>query len=178
MAPAPPSRLPELVAKHASDIVARWLAQQKSSTTMRVDLIGTSELEEQSRRFIDVFRAGLASGDLDELASPAWADVHNFLRDLSRARAMQGFKATETASFIFSLKQPLFDLLRGELGSDTAAPRRGNMARLGAPRRARASTPPRSTRRAARRSSSASSRRCWSCRRRSCSCGTGSWRCR
>ena len=36
------------------------------------------------------------------------------LSDLSRARAAQGFSPSETATFVFSLKQPLFDVLRQE----------------------------------------------------------------
>jgi rsbT co-antagonist protein RsbR len=41
------------------------------------------------------------------------------LEDLSRDRAVQGFSPTETATFIFSLKEPLFALLREELRDDT-----------------------------------------------------------
>jgi rsbT co-antagonist protein RsbR len=40
------------------------------------------------------------------------------LEDLSRDRAVQGFSPTETATFIFSLKEPLFALLREELRDD------------------------------------------------------------
>ena len=40
------------------------------------------------------------------------------LADLSRSRAQLGFSPSETAIFIFSLKQPLFDRLRREFGND------------------------------------------------------------
>jgi rsbT co-antagonist protein RsbR len=33
------------------------------------------------------------------------------LADISRSRALRGFSPSETASFIFSLKQPLFNTL-------------------------------------------------------------------
>src|SRR6202012_2959428 len=39
---------------------------------------------------------------------------------LSRERVIQGFSPAETATFIFSLKKPLFDALRKALGSDAA----------------------------------------------------------
>ena len=42
----------------------------------------------------------------------------DFLGGLSRSRARQGFSPTETATFIFSFKQPLFEKLRKELESD------------------------------------------------------------
>jgi rsbT co-antagonist protein RsbR len=41
--------------------------------------------------------------------------VREILTDLSRSRAQQGFTASETATFVFSLKQPLFARLRQEL---------------------------------------------------------------
>jgi rsbT co-antagonist protein RsbR len=45
------------------------------------------------------------------------------LGDISRSRAMQGFSPTETATFVFSLKQPLFNALnrKGDLGTVNAA---------------------------------------------------------
>jgi rsbT co-antagonist protein RsbR len=43
------------------------------------------------------------------------------LADLSRARTQQGFGPSETAAFIFSLKRPLFDRLRQEVGKDAEA---------------------------------------------------------
>jgi rsbT co-antagonist protein RsbR len=44
--------------------------------------------------------------------SAAWAPLNEFLTELSRARAVLGFSSSETATFIFSLKQPLFQALR------------------------------------------------------------------
>jgi rsbT co-antagonist protein RsbR len=41
-----------------------------------------------------------------------------FLARVSRTRAAQGFSSSETATFVFSLKQPLFIRLRNELGAD------------------------------------------------------------
>ena len=40
------------------------------------------------------------------------------LTDLSRSRGVQGFSPSETATFIFSLKKPLFARLRREVGKD------------------------------------------------------------
>jgi rsbT co-antagonist protein RsbR len=114
MPPAEPSPVSDLVAKNESRILAEWIAQQKATRHTRLDLIGESELEDQSKRFLRDFCAALATGD-DDLAQPGWANLRDFLSELSRSRALQGFKPSETASFIFSLKQPLFALLRREL---------------------------------------------------------------
>ena len=45
-------------------------------------------------------------------------DVRALLSDLSRDRAVAGFSTTETATFVFSLKQPLFVALREALADD------------------------------------------------------------
>ena len=118
MAPSPSSRIPELVAAHADDLLSGWLTKQKATSAARPDLITDTELEEQSRRFLDALRTGLASGDLDGLTAPAWSDARDLLREISRSRAIQGFKPSETATFILSLKQPLFELLREELAAE------------------------------------------------------------
>jgi rsbT co-antagonist protein RsbR len=43
------------------------------------------------------------------------------LADLSRSRGQNGFSPSETATFIFSLKKPLFQRLRAEVGRDAGA---------------------------------------------------------
>jgi rsbT co-antagonist protein RsbR len=58
------------------------------------------------------------AGNTSEIERPEWTTVRNVLRDLSRQRALQGFSPSETAMFVLSLKQPLFDRLRTELASD------------------------------------------------------------
>jgi rsbT co-antagonist protein RsbR len=76
-----------------------------------------AEAREKSAHFLKLFvqaveHGGAAAGD------PQWQDVYDMLADLSRTRAQLGFSPAETATFIFSLKQPVFDHLRREFGSD------------------------------------------------------------
>src|SRR6202012_2098906 len=44
-----------------------------------------------------------------DVSGDAYEPAKAMLGDLSRSRALQGFSPTETATFIFSLKQPLFN---------------------------------------------------------------------
>jgi rsbT co-antagonist protein RsbR len=44
--------------------------------------------------------------------------MRELLGEMSRQRALQGFAASETATFVFSFKQALFNRLRQEYGSD------------------------------------------------------------
>jgi rsbT co-antagonist protein RsbR len=71
-----------------------------------------------SRRFLDELRQGAAIAQLDDISRPEWAPVRELLNDLSRTRAVQGFSPGDTAIFVLSLKEPLFELLRREVGND------------------------------------------------------------
>jgi rsbT co-antagonist protein RsbR len=44
--------------------------------------------------------------------------MRELLDDISRDRAVQGYSPSETANFVFALKEPLFELLRQDLASD------------------------------------------------------------
>jgi rsbT co-antagonist protein RsbR len=112
-----PTRVAELVAKHEASILSEWMALQTRATTMRADLITEADLREESRRFLALVRQAMASGAGD-VQSSAWNQVREFLAGLSASRARQGFSPAETAMFVFSLKQPVFAVLRRELRGD------------------------------------------------------------
>jgi rsbT co-antagonist protein RsbR len=104
-----------VVSKHETALLRDWVAQQRSASTLREDLMEPEEREEQSRRFLSLFRSGLESGGGDsDINAPAWQETRELLAELSRSRARQGFSAAETAKFVFSLKAALFDLVRRE----------------------------------------------------------------
>jgi rsbT co-antagonist protein RsbR len=44
--------------------------------------------------------------------------MRDLLEEISRGRAVQGFTTAETATFVLSIKQPLFGMLRTEFGND------------------------------------------------------------
>jgi rsbT co-antagonist protein RsbR len=113
------TRLSDLLAKHEAAVLADWIARQRASLTLRSDLMSEIDLREESRRFLDLVRRAAAAGtNADALA---WQPVREFLAGASVSRARQGFSPSETATFVFSLKQPLFNLLRQELGKDAEA---------------------------------------------------------
>src|SRR5262249_13989905 len=59
--------------------------------------------------------------NLTNVTASEWGAARDFLGELSRSRGQQGFSPSETASFVFSLKQPLFSRIRRELGKDADA---------------------------------------------------------
>jgi rsbT co-antagonist protein RsbR len=93
---------------------------QVNSSNFRPDRTTRQELTEHSRRFLALLRDAVKSGQTD-IMSPGWSEVRRMLDDLSVARAQQGFSPSETATFVFSLKQPLFDRLQNALGSSSEA---------------------------------------------------------
>jgi rsbT co-antagonist protein RsbR len=110
-------RLSDFIAKHESAILSDWIALQLKAPTIRPDLISESDVRDDSRKFLTVLRQALASGTTD-IQGSAWAPVREFLNVLSSARAQQGFSPSETATFVFSLKQPIFQRLHREHSKD------------------------------------------------------------
>jgi rsbT co-antagonist protein RsbR len=110
-----------VLAKFEADLLPDWVQRQLAATTVRRHLIDEAELVSQSRRFLGLLRTTLQNdGGGADLESPAWASMRTLLGDLSTARARQGFSPSETAIFIFSLKEPLFARLQRELANDPA----------------------------------------------------------
>ena len=112
------SRIPDIVKKHEMDLLADWLREQKASSAARSDLIDDSEVREQSREFLTLFREAAASQDLTDISSSGWESVRDMLGNVSRSRTEKGFSPSEVATFVFSFKQPLFTRLRRELAED------------------------------------------------------------
>jgi rsbT co-antagonist protein RsbR len=108
------SRIPDIVGRYEEDILPEWVRHQLAAVSVRRDLMEERELREQSRRFLTLLRGTLQNGDGD-VDAPAWQATREFLGEMSRRRAQLGFSPTETATFVFSLKQPLFERLRKEL---------------------------------------------------------------
>jgi rsbT co-antagonist protein RsbR len=99
------------------EILADWVQLQLTSSSLRSDLMKESELREQSREFLSLFRAAAATGSVNAGTGGEWSPVRDFLTGVSRSRALQGFSPTETATFVLSLKQPIFGRLRKQLDS-------------------------------------------------------------
>jgi rsbT co-antagonist protein RsbR len=115
------SVLHDLVAKNEADILQRWVERQLAGASYRSDRISKVELSDQCRRFLSLFRQSISSGSAD-IHSPAWTNTRQMLEELSVSRAQQGFSPSETATFIFSLKETLFEGLQDQLPRDPKAP--------------------------------------------------------
>jgi len=112
------SKLVEIVQNEARELLADWVKQQCAADTLRPDLMNERELREQSQQFLRALSEAVQHGALADMQGPAWDAVRELLEHISNSRAMQGFTTSETATFVFSLKQPLFARLRRAHGRD------------------------------------------------------------
>lgn len=109
------SKISDILQHHEEELLETWVQEQLASNTRRPDLISDFELRQQSAEFLRAFRQASQGADVIDITNPQWDEVREILTDLSRSRAQHGFTASETATFVFSLKQPLFVRLRQEL---------------------------------------------------------------
>jgi len=111
------SKLPEIFDKREQKITAQWLEQQQAAGR-KLNPAERAQAARLSGEFVGLLNAAVRQDNSGEISGPAWSAVRDFLVSLSTRRVQDGYSPSETASFIFSLKQPLFAALREEFGSD------------------------------------------------------------
>ena len=112
----------ELIQKYEGEILQDWVQAQMAAVTSRPDLMQKAELQEQSRTLLKNLGQVLQSGaGVADITGAAWQEVRDFLGSVSESRARQGFSPSETATFVFSLKEPIFVRLQRELAKDATA---------------------------------------------------------
>jgi rsbT co-antagonist protein RsbR len=109
-----------LLETHQAEILQQWMRRLKDDGVLQTGRIRESELQSQCNDFLGRLRQALASGASD-VDGREFAGVRDMLSELSASRATQGFSPRETAVFVFSLKQPLFDVFQKHGGADTTA---------------------------------------------------------
>nr|WP_294544030.1 STAS domain-containing protein [uncultured Rhodopila sp.] len=112
------SRLPEILSGFERQIIADWLTILRETPDARLP---AAEIESQCEIIVTRLARGAREGNLSDIEGASYAPLRDILADLSRTRALLGFTPTETATFLFSLKQPLFERLRDVPGFEPAA---------------------------------------------------------
>lgn len=114
------SKLPDIINKHQAEIRTEWI-KTMAAGVRRSDLMNDQELDRQTRDLLSGIAEGVQSGDITNLDGAAWSQVKEQMKMISASRAQQGFSPSETATFVLSLKQPIFNLIRKELGKSPDA---------------------------------------------------------
>lgn len=112
------TRLPEIVAHHEKELLQEWMQRQKESLAARKDRISEPQLYANSQDFLRALTDALYRNAGTELEKPEWSNMRELLGEISRQRATQGFTPSETATFVFSFKQPLFARINAEYADD------------------------------------------------------------
>ena len=104
------SRLIKVLDQRSDALLADWIAEQLQ--VIRRGQISEGDLRAQCAELLQAVRGALTAGGTTNLASQQWAAVRDLLGRISSQGAQQGFSPGETATFVLSLKRPLFDALR------------------------------------------------------------------
>lgn len=113
------SKLPMILENYQPELLAEWL-QEIMAGSARKGLIKESELREECQEFLGLFRTAMQQDSLTDMQAAEWQPVRDLLTSISRARSHKGFTPSETALFVFSFKQPLFNRLRQEFAQEPA----------------------------------------------------------
>lgn len=109
------SHLATTLKNSESEILGDWLRQQVAAIGRPSEFLNEATLKPVSNEFLRVFQKAAQTGDFDGIDGAEWADVKSVLGDISRQRALQGFTPSETALFVFSLKETLFNTLQKQV---------------------------------------------------------------
>lgn len=112
-------KLATVLGAHTDKILAEWM-REMTGTTRRSDLIKESDLRAECSRFLQLMKQATES-DGTSFQSPSFDVVRDMLSEVSQTRSQKGFKPSETATFIFSLKRPLFNQIQSQYKGDPEA---------------------------------------------------------
>ncbi len=110
----------DLIRSHQEPLLAAWAGNLAGSNQAQDGRLSSRELDSQVREFWRLFLDAVSATDVSSIARVEWQDIRRFLEELSRERVLKGFNSSETASFIFSLKRPLFDVIQQGYANDPA----------------------------------------------------------
>ncbi len=112
-------QLARILGGHTEKILAEWMSEM-AATTRRSDLIKESDLRAECSQFLQLMKQAMESGGTN-FQSPSFDALREMLSEVSRRRSQKGFKPSETATFVFSLKRPLFNQIQNQHRGDGEA---------------------------------------------------------
>jgi rsbT co-antagonist protein RsbR len=113
--------LTTILSRNESRILSEWVSEQAATASHRGGGMNESDLRGECAEFLGLVNTALRQAGGSDIESPGWSEVREMLEHLSRSRSLRGYSPSETASFIFSMKRPLFSILRSELETDVEA---------------------------------------------------------
>ncbi|MEH2045297.1 STAS domain-containing protein [Nostoc sp.] len=108
------SKISEILETFEAELLSEW-TQELANVNIRRGLIKQAELKEECREFLSLFRIAVGQGNFTNIQAAEWQEMREMLNSISRSRSQNGFTPSETATFVFSFKQPLFNRMRQQL---------------------------------------------------------------
>ncbi|MTV47972.1 STAS domain-containing protein [Heliobacillus mobilis] len=105
-----------LMSEKMDELLQHWIELHLTNLSLRKDMIGNENLYRQSKDFIEAFVQAADGADLEDINRVEWTSVRKILAEISTNRSRQGYSPSETASYVFTLKEALFRLLQKEYG--------------------------------------------------------------
>ncbi|WUR14426.1 STAS domain-containing protein [[Empedobacter] haloabium] len=120
MSMATTGHLAKILNDNQEALLEGWLGGMLSRLVRR-DKAAEADIRQHASRFLPLVVKAVEKGQGYDFDASAFADVRAQLAEMSAARVRQGYSPTETATFIFALKEPVFALLRTALAGDANA---------------------------------------------------------
>ncbi|MBM9518522.1 STAS domain-containing protein [Desulforhopalus vacuolatus] len=112
----------ELFKKYEQELLTDWIKEQLAVIPLHENLLTEFEVKQDTTDFYNAFQLAIQGGELVDIKGAHWEKTLQLLDNITKSRTRLGFTPTETATFIFSLKQPLFTLIQKEFGRDVNTP--------------------------------------------------------
>lgn len=111
------SKLLGAIQQNREAILQDWLERLRGAVRRR-DLTNERQLESEASEILSGITDVPGGTTLEDFNSAGWLPLKEMLASLSASRANEGFTPSETATFVLSLKPPLFTLARKNWGKD------------------------------------------------------------
>jgi rsbT co-antagonist protein RsbR len=104
----------DLLQEQGPAVLSEW-ESQLDRLTLGSRKVRKDEQRAQCGDFLAAFSQALRGANPAGTDDRCWDGVHQVLDDISASRAKAGSTSSETATFVFSIKQPIFAVLRARL---------------------------------------------------------------
>ncbi|MET0323292.1 MAG: STAS domain-containing protein [Duganella sp.] len=112
-------RISVVIQENEQQILEAWIGHL-SSLSFRKDTAVAEQLRRHCAQLLALLPEATQTGGTENIEGRAWDEVRDLLAEISGQRAKQGSTPSETATFVFSLKQSLFTTLRTALAAEPA----------------------------------------------------------
>jgi rsbT co-antagonist protein RsbR len=109
-----PSVLSGLLNRKEPEILRAWLAEQGVDSALQKARPDNNALKEQSTELLSALREAMHNGINEDLQSVPWTRMREVLAEIVKDLTKLGLSPAAVATFVFSLKQPLFRLIQAE----------------------------------------------------------------